>query len=131
MDALAARIRAEGQDRLALWWASRTEAKDAGQRRSASMLRTQRGPEGPLICIEGKFFDLAANLGCRTGWAMKIMRTVRPTGGFTWSLDRIKLGRFQFSLTAYKHTYATAPDRWVVQPCLIRDRKSRSSFVKG
>ena len=37
---------------------------------------------------------------------------------------RVKAGRVQVQLTVMRHRYPMSPDRWVVQPHLIVDRKN-------
>lgn len=41
----------------------------------------------------------------------------------TYGPPNIRIGCLRLTLTIWRHSYATAPDRWVIQPMLIWDRR--------
>ena len=54
-------------------------------------------------------------------------------GSSIWSdmwLGGKKFGRLQLSLIVYRHHYRNSPDRWVIQPCIVYDRKDNRDVVQ-
>lgn len=56
-------------------------------------------------------------------------RVLRPVPGYYRQGDMyarsVKLGRLRLEYTIYRHVYPNCSDRWVIQPCIVYDRKEK------